>query len=46
MYLFTLSTFGNSFSNQALEGSQPYLPPLIAEGEMKGLSENHWENIP
>lgn len=28
MYLFTLFTFGNSFSNQALEGSQPALATL------------------
>lgn len=32
MYLFTLFTFGNSFSNQALEGSQPVLATLDCQG--------------
>lgn len=32
MYLFTLFTFGNSFSNQALEGSQPLRATLDCRG--------------
>lgn len=46
MYLFTLFTFGNSFSNQALEGSQPVLAAPDCDGAMKGLSESRWENVP
>ena len=46
MYLFTLFTFGNSFSNQPWRALSLYLPPLIAQGGMKGLSVNRWENIP
>lgn len=32
MYLFTLFAFGNSFSNQALEGSQSILAALDCPG--------------
>lgn len=46
MYLFTLFTSGNSFSNQPWRALSLYLPPLIAQGGMKGLSVNRWENIP
>lgn len=46
MYLFTLFPFGNSFSNQPWRALSLYLPPLIAQGGMKGLSVNRWENIP
>lgn len=32
MYLFTLFPFGNSFSNQDVEGSQPALAALDCQG--------------